>query len=181
MNDMKWIVLTYTLPAEPSRPRVAVWRALKKAGAVSIQQSMWALPDREDHVRTLRKICAEIEANRGEALMMESTFFEKEQERRVTALFSRMRDEEYSEFIEECAKYLKEIEKEIAREKFTFAELEEEEAEHDKLTAWFHKIEARDLFGASLREKAAAENQRISEAFDRYNQLVFEHDLEGEA
>lgn len=181
MDDMKWIVLTYTLPAEPSRPRVAVWRALKKAGAVCIQQSMWALPDCEDHVRTLRKICAEIEANRGEALMMESTFFEKEHERRVTELFSRMRDEEYSEFIEECGKYLKEIEKEIAREKFTFAELEEEEAEHDKLVAWFKKIEARDLFGASLREKAAAQNRMISEAFDEFSRLVFEHDMEDKA
>jgi hypothetical protein len=181
MDDMKWIVLTYTLPAEPSRPRVAVWRALRKAGAVSIQQSMWALPDCEDHVRTLRKICAEIEANRGEALMMESTFFEKEHERRVTELFSRMRDEEYSEFIEECGKYLKEIEKEIAREKFTFAELEEEEAEHEKLTAWFKKIEARDLFGASLREKAVAQNQMISEAIENYSKLVFEHDMEDKA
>ncbi len=40
----KWAVIGYTLPREPSRVRVSLWRKLKKRGAVSIQQSMWVLP-----------------------------------------------------------------------------------------------------------------------------------------
>ena len=44
MERNEWIAINYTLPREPSRIRVSVWRKLKKIGAVSIQQSMWILP-----------------------------------------------------------------------------------------------------------------------------------------
>jgi hypothetical protein len=33
---MEWIVLLVRLAAEPSRHRVAVWRELRRAGAVSL-------------------------------------------------------------------------------------------------------------------------------------------------
>ena len=39
-----WIVLAYRVPNEPSRHRVALWRELRRAGALSLQQATWALP-----------------------------------------------------------------------------------------------------------------------------------------
>ena len=30
MNDLEWLTINYTLPKEPSRTRVSVWRRLKK-------------------------------------------------------------------------------------------------------------------------------------------------------
>ena len=48
----------------------------------------------------------------------------------------------------ECGKFLTEIEHEFAIEKFTLAELEEEEAELDKLQRWHERIDARDIHGA---------------------------------
>jgi len=176
MDKIKWIVLTYTLPAEPSRPRVAVWRALKKIGAVNIQQSMWVLPDYAEHLSALRKICQDIEAAGGEALLMESVFYEDEHAQRVMNLFNRIRDEEYTEFIEESGKYLREIQKEIDREKFIFAELEEEEAEFEKLSAWFVKITARDLFHASQSDAAMEKRRQIETAISGYSQMVYEHE-----
>lgn len=179
MDKTKWIILTYTLPKEPSRPRVAIWRALKKAGAVNLQQSIWVLPDTENHRLTFRKICLNIDENGGETLVMEGVFYEEEHENRVKALFRQMRDEEYAEFIDECGKYLAEIRKEIDTEKFTFAELEEEEGEFEKLSAWHAKIAARDLFGASLREQADDSLKRIGSAFDGFSQKVYEHETAG--
>jgi hypothetical protein len=35
---MAWRVITYRLLAEPSRHRVAVWRELRRLGAVPLQQ-----------------------------------------------------------------------------------------------------------------------------------------------
>jgi len=93
MDKTKWIVLTYSLPTEPSRPRVAIWRALKKIGAVNIQQSMWVLPDHADHLAALRKICLDIEAGSGEALLMESVFYEDAHALRVMDLFNKVRDD----------------------------------------------------------------------------------------
>ena len=41
----RWLVLVIKLPAEPSRHRVAVWRELRKVGALSLGQGVWAVPD----------------------------------------------------------------------------------------------------------------------------------------
>ena len=41
---MDWMVLLFRVPAEPSRHRVAVWRELRRTGAVSLGQSAWLAP-----------------------------------------------------------------------------------------------------------------------------------------
>ena len=38
-------MLIVRLPAEPSRHRVAVWRELRRAGAVPLGQGCWAVPE----------------------------------------------------------------------------------------------------------------------------------------
>src|SRR5215210_8900163 len=40
-----WFVLIYKLPAEPTRLRASVWRKLKAAGAVYLQNGVAALPE----------------------------------------------------------------------------------------------------------------------------------------
>lgn len=173
MEKRKWLIINYNLPTEPSRPRVATWRALKKLGAVNIQQSMWVLPHNKDNYSSLQKISQDIETNSGEALLMESVFFNELQEERVISCFNNIRDEEYKEFLSECRKYLKELEKEISIQKFTFAELEEEEEELNKLISWYGKIKARDLFSADQGNTAEEIIVEIKSAFENYNNLVY--------
>jgi len=67
----------------------------------------------------------------------------------------------------ECQKYLKELEKEISIEKFTFAELDEEEEELQKLLSWYNKIIARDLFHSSEGNSAKTKQEQIINAFER--------------
>lgn len=179
MKKIKWIVINYNLPTEPSKHRVAIWRGLKKIGAVNVQQSMWILPYNEENYFALEKISHDIESNNGETLLMESMFFDEKHEERVIALVNEKRDEEYREFINECEKYLKEIKKEISIKKFTFAELEEEEEELQKLISWYKKIEARDFLQSS--EGTAAKNQieEIKNAFERYSELVYQNAEKG--
>jgi PaaX-like protein C-terminal domain. len=176
MPALKWFVISYNLPTEPSRHRVATWRALKRLGAVNIQQSMWVLPESEENGDALRELAAEVEAASGEALLMESLFFRSEDEARIVERFNEMRDAEYGEFIEECGKYLKEIEKEIAKKKFIYAELEEEEAEHEKLASWHGRIAARDLFSAGTGEAAKKMLERIDESFEGYARMVYDEE-----
>lgn len=172
-NKRKWLVLNYNLPTEPSRPRVAIWRKLKKLGAANIQQSMWLMIYSDGNKSSLQKISQDIEADHGTSFLMECSFYDESHEQKVVSLFNEMRDEEYGEFIEECEKYLKELEKEISREKFTFAELEEEEEELQKLLSWYNKIEARDLFVASKRNSAKDIIGKIIVAFETYSDLVY--------
>jgi CRISPR/Cas system-associated endoribonuclease Cas2 len=175
MEKRRWIAMNYNLPTEPSRHRVAAWRALKKLGAVNVQQSMWVLAYNEKNYSSLEKIASDIENNQGEALLLDCVFFEKKHEDRVISLFHAVRDEEYQELINECVKYLKELEKEISIEKFTFAELEEEEEELTKLLAWYDKIAERDLFGAPESDSAKEKLLEIKQAFDEYSTLVYQH------
>jgi CRISPR/Cas system-associated endoribonuclease Cas2 len=173
MENTKWLVLNYNLPSEPSRHRVAVWRGLKKLGAVNIQQSMWILPMNEQNYGSLIKISGDIEENNGESLIMESVFLDDAHEKRIESLFNKMRDEEYIEFIEECSRYLKEMERETKNEKFTFAELEDQESELDKLTAWYEKIKVRDIFKSSLGMEASQMDEQIRAAFENFSLTVY--------
>ncbi|MFC8798078.1 Chromate resistance protein ChrB [Promicromonospora sp. NPDC057138] len=40
----EWVLLSYRLPREPSAPRVAVWRRLKRLGVAQISDGLVALP-----------------------------------------------------------------------------------------------------------------------------------------
>ncbi|MCL5057426.1 MAG: chromate resistance protein ChrB [Actinobacteria bacterium] len=175
MEKRKWLVINYNLPTEPSRLRVAAWRRLKKLGAVNIQQSMWVLPHNDHNYSALHTISQEIESNNGEALLMQCVFFDQKHEQKVISYFNNVRDEEYKELIDKCEDYFKELEKEIAIEKFTFAELEEEEEELNKLLSWYAKIETRDMFYSSQRDCAKEKLDQAKKAFANYSDMVFKY------
>lgn len=44
MKTIRWVLVLVQLPSEPSRHRVAVWRELRKAGAVPVSPGIWVLP-----------------------------------------------------------------------------------------------------------------------------------------
>ena len=41
---LEWVLLAYRLPREPSTPRIAVWRKLRRQGAVQVLDGLVALP-----------------------------------------------------------------------------------------------------------------------------------------
>src|SRR3954453_21138598 len=40
----EWVFLTYSLPRDPSAPRLALWRRLKRLGVVQLADGLVALP-----------------------------------------------------------------------------------------------------------------------------------------
>ena len=61
--------------------------------------------------------------------------------------------------MDRCEDFLAQVKKEHVAEHYTFAELEENEVDLDKLQKWFDRVQQRDVFGASGRqavEKALA-------------------------
>src|SRR2546427_7960733 len=69
---VEWVLLTYRLPTEPSRHRVAVWRELRRVGAVSLQQATWAVPKRPDFVAAVARAVDLIERADGESLVFDA-------------------------------------------------------------------------------------------------------------
>jgi hypothetical protein len=134
-----WLLLTYKVPSEPSRRRMALWRRLKALGAVYLQNGVCVLPSTPQQVRQLRIIDNEIRDMGGEAVLLEAAPLDPGQVERVIARFRADRDEAYREVIERCEGFEGEIARETAAGKLTYAELEENEEDLKKLKAWHAK------------------------------------------
>jgi Protein ChrB, N-terminal len=171
---MGWIVLIYRLPSNDSRARVAVWREVRRSGALHVQQSVVAVPDGDafaDAVEGLRQVLSEVG---GQVTSLRAEPLAAGDDHRLLDAWNEARDDEYRELTGECAKFLAEIDHEFEIEKFTLAELDEEEAELDKLQRWHDRIERLDIHGAHGRAAAASALRDAEAALARYSTAVFE-------
>ncbi len=171
---MAWVLLTYKLPSDSSSARVAVWREVRRSGALAVQRSVVAFPDDPSFRRTVDRFRLLVSEVGGETLAVRAQPLGALDADRLTALWNEARDAEYAELTSECGKFLAEIEHEFAIEKFTLAELEEEEAELDKLQRWHARIDARDVHGAPGAAAATQALAHAREALERYSAAVFE-------
>jgi len=170
---MKWLFFSYSLPTNPSKARVFVWRQLKKLGAVNFQ-TVWVAPYSLERVNEFKKLIENIEGFKGMGLLIVGKILSKEQEERISKAFSDSRNEEYKEIIDKCEAYFKEIEYEIQRQNFIFAEVEENEEELEKLKQWFKKVEKRDVMKPPLRKTALEKIKVCEKMFDDFARMVYE-------
>ena len=145
--QVSWLVLLVQVPSEPSRHRVAVWRELRRFGAVPVGQGAWTAPDVPACREGAEKARELARAGNGE-LMILTTGPADADAAKLRALFDAARADEWAEFAADCGKFREEIAREIAKRKFTLAELEEEEQSMERLRRWFRSIRSRDVFGS---------------------------------
>ena len=162
------------VPSQPSRHRVAVWRELRKAGAVPISAGTWGVPD-SDAIRPFLDRATEL-CRRGGGMLAVLAVMprDEESEQLIRSAYAAARLDEWAEFEADCGKFEAEIAKEIAKQKFTFGELEEEEQSLERLRRWHQDLKRRDVL--ELPEAAAAE-QRLrgcEEVLDGYAAQVYD-------
>jgi hypothetical protein len=179
MVDQSWLLLTYKVPAEPATKRVALWRKIKALGAIYLQNGVCVLPRSDENIRRLKMMENDISEMGGEAVLLETTALDSGQNDKVIARFRADRDEHYKEFIGRCDEFEKEIAKEITIQKFTYAELEEEDTDLRKLQDWLEKIKRLDFYGALLANQATERLRGCERALDAYAKQVFEANEEG--
>jgi len=171
---VSWLLLTYRLPADRSSARVAVWREVRRSGALQLQQSVVAFPDTDEFRRALARVRAVVADVGGSAIAVSAEPLERDDGERLLSAWNQARAAEYAELAAESEKLVAEIDKEFAKEKFTLAELDEEEAELDKLQRWHERIRARDIHGCDAAASAEAALERAGQALGRYTAAVFE-------
>lgn len=179
MNQGKtsaWLLLTYKVPSEPSKVRVAIWRRIRSLGAVYIQNSICVLPASTEHQRQFRMVQSDIERGGGEAVIFETLALDAKQEERVVAYFKHDRDQDYAEFLDKCADYKAEVHKEVAADHYTFAELKENDEDLKKLKNWLERIKTLDFYGAPARESAERQLVECEALLDSYAAEVFERE-----
>jgi hypothetical protein len=168
-----WLLLVYRVPSEPSHKRVAVWRDLKRIGALYLQHCVCVVP-RQRALRTaLTGVRAKIATLGGTSNLFEIPRVSAED---AAALITGFRDliaTQYAEIVEECeTKFVKEIEFEKFRQNYSFAEAEEIAHDLEKMWVWFARVQAQDWFDAPGRDDVATWLQRCELLLDDFYTAV---------
>ena len=139
----RWLLLIHQLPAKPAYARVKIWRRLKGLGAVTVKNSVYALPANAETQEDFAWLVKEIAELGGEAFVCEALLVDGISDGEVQALFDAARDEDYGE-ISTAAR-------ELAGTDATRAERTTQVA---RLRKQLDEIVAIDFFGADGREPA---------------------------
>ena len=168
-----WLVLLARMPAEPARHRMALWRELRRSGAVPLGQAVWAVPDLPA-VRPLVQRLAELSAaGDGSLLVLTGQGYGERDAARLEQLYAEAREQEWAEFSADCGKYLAELTKGEVLEKYTLAELEEEEQSLDRLRRGYRELRGRDLLSGAATSDATVQLKTCEEQFDAYAEHVY--------
>lgn len=163
--NSEWIVLSYTLPAEPSSKRVLVWRHLKKLGAIS-QAGLWLLPRTEVLAAEFETVLAEINALGGNALVFHGEDIDDAQRVALRGLYNAARREEYFEVQALCERYLSHVRRLSDAGDYRFGALEEMEQDLEKRRRALAQVKTRDAF--------EIEERRLVEGLVRDCEAAFE-------
>ena len=145
--EMTWLLLIYTVPAEPSRKRAFIWRELKKVGAPYLRDGVCVLPERADTHELARAIAAKVEEFGGEATLVVGARLDLARATTLVEQFRSARAAEYRDIAAEADRLLEHVARETEHRDFTYAELEELETDLSKLRHWTDQVVARDYFG----------------------------------
>ena len=137
----EWVLLTYRLPREPSAPRLALWRKLKRLGAAQLGDGLVALPADARTREQLEWAAEEVDEAGGSAGVWLARPASKALEREVAEPMNVARAAEYAAIAEQVDEALGSAPDErgqILR----------------RLRAQMRRVERRDFFRPPERERA---------------------------
>lgn len=100
VSNRKWAFLAYRLPREPSTPRIAVWRKLRRLGVAQLSDGLVALPADARTVEALEWIAEEVSEAGGEGSVWRAEATSGAEERALAARMAAVIAAEYVALIE---------------------------------------------------------------------------------
>src|SRR5712692_1777147 len=91
-----WLLLLLRLPATHKAERVAIWRKLKKSGAIQIQTSTYVLPDEPARYESFQWLTQEIRSAGGDATLVRAREIEGLPNEKLIESFNSARAKEYA-------------------------------------------------------------------------------------
>jgi hypothetical protein len=134
--------------------RVHAWRKLRSLGALYLQNSVALLPDRPETLRAATRLLGRLRRSGGDGRVLPIAITDREEEQSVIAQFGAERSDEYREIVSRVPAFLDEIAYERGRGRATYAEVEESEADLERLQKWLARVRSRDYFDAPGRVEA---------------------------
>jgi Protein ChrB, N-terminal len=105
-HNSEWVLLAYRLPRQPSTPRSAVWRKLRRLGAAQLLDGLVALPLDRRNRESFEWIADEIVDAGGEATIWIGAPASAAQERELVMRVSEAAAAEYRLVIDEANRLL---------------------------------------------------------------------------
>ena len=84
-SALEWVLLSFRLPREPSTPRIALWRKLKRLGAAQLLDGLVALPLDGRNREQLEWLADDVTEAGGEATIWLGRLASAAQERQLAA------------------------------------------------------------------------------------------------
>jgi hypothetical protein len=147
-----WVLLAYRLPREPSAPRLAVWRKLKRLGVAQLLDGLVGLPLDSRNREQLEWIADQVVEAGGDASIWTATPAALAQEREIAAAMQSGIAEQYLNVIEQARRAER-----AEGNRRTLARLRRE----------LGRIERRDYFPPPERQRARVAVEELAAAIDR--------------
>ena len=96
VDALLWALLAYRVPREPSTPRIAIWRKLKKLGVAKIGDGLVALPADSRTTEALEWVADDVLEAGGAATLWQARLTSRAAEREVSAGMVAARAAEYA-------------------------------------------------------------------------------------
>ena len=137
VKPTSWLLLLFSLPTNRNTERVAVWRRLKKLGAVQIKTSTYLLPDETAQYEQFQWLAQQIRDYGGDSTLVRAQEIEGLAKEKVIAMFNDGRAKDYAELRKSLQGF-------IGRRKKMDAEAAASELE--RFTRQFREIREVDFF-----------------------------------
>jgi len=95
-KKLTWLLLLLRLPATHKAERVAIWRKVKKSGAIQVQTSTYILPDEPTRYELFQWLTQEIRLAGGDATLVRAREIEGLPNEKLIELFNTARAKEYA-------------------------------------------------------------------------------------
>jgi hypothetical protein len=116
----------------------------------------------------------------GEGRILRIAITDADEERRLIEQFSAERSDEYGEIVSRVPAFLEEIALERRRGRATYTEVEESEADLERLQRWFARVRERDYFDAPGRVEAEAALERCVNELAAFEAEALSAEFHGE-
>ena len=132
-----WLLLLFSLPTNRNTERVAIWRRLKKIGAVQIKTSTYLLPDAPAQYEHFQWLAQQIRDHGGDSTLVRAQEIEGLNKEKVIAMFNDARAKDYGSLRKALQGFI------TGRKKM---DADEAVSELERLTRQFREVRAVDFF-----------------------------------
>lgn len=160
MASAAWLLCSYRVPRTPSRLRLAVWRRLRRLGAVMLQDGLWVLPAGPDTREDFEWLSQEIQERGGAASLWEAKSLDPGTDADLASRFAEAAGERVKDVLAEARR----LEKSAARKRITDREREVVLQKLRTLDRGFRTENRRAWFGAPGAGQARQAIARALEA-----------------